>query len=253
MATRIPTLTFLTLTVVVLGDARPVAAQWGTLKGRVTVEGDVPAVPLLHAKGDVQVKEAICRAHDIADDSLVVDAEMKGIANVFVFLQRAPDRIHPDLAAGLEDVVFDQRQCRFEPHALVVQTGQTILVKSDDPVAHNWHISPTFNEPQNLLIPPKKREGVSYSFRQREPSPVQVKCDLHPWMTAWWLVVDHPYAAVTDEEGAFVIENLPAGEHTFRVWQERAGWIDKKLTVEVRDGETTEVPIEVSGAELSKS
>ena len=226
-------------------------AQWGSLKGRIVVTGEVPPVPLLHAKGDVQVKEPICRAHDIADESLVVDSESKGLANVFVFLQRAPKEIHPDLAAAPEEpLVFDQKQCRFMPHAMVVRTGQTVLVKSDDPVLHNTHTFPTFNEPQNIAVAPRARDGIPFSFRQREPSPVQVKCDLHPWMTAWWLVVDHPYAALSDEQGAFTIENLPAGEHKFRVWHERAGWLDRSLSVVVPDGETAEISIEVPADEL---
>jgi hypothetical protein len=226
-------------------------AQWGDLKGRVVVTGEIPNVPLLHAKGDVQVKEPICRAHDIADESLLIDSETKGLANVFVFLQRAPKEIHPGLAQAPEEpLAFDQKQCRFTPHAMVVRTGQTVLVKSDDPVLHNTHTFPTFNSPQNIAIAPNHREGIPFSFRQREPSPVQVKCDLHPWMIAWWLVVDHPYAAVTNEQGEFAIEKMPAGEHNFRVWHERAGWLDRSLSVSVSDGETMEISIEVPTDEL---
>lgn len=227
-------------------------AQWGGLKGRVVVTGEIPDVPLLNAKGDTQVKEPICRAHDIADESLLIDAETKGLANVFVFLQRAPQEIHPDLAAVPDEpLVFDQKECRFTPHAMVVRTGRTVLVMSDDPILHNTHTFPTFNSPQNIAIAPNDREGIPFTFRQREPSPVQVKCDLHPWMIAWWLVVDHPYAALTDEKGEFSIENLPAGEHRFRVWHERAGWLDRSLSVRVPDGKTAAISIEVPTDELT--
>ena len=58
-------------------------------------------------------------------------------------------------------------------------------------------------------------------------------------MRAVLLVVDHPFAAVTDELGAFEIVNLPAGKYSFRVWHERAGFLDKQLTVDIRPGETT--------------
>lgn len=242
------------LTALMASSADTASAQWGTLKGRVVVTGDVPDVPVLYAKRDTAVKEPICRAQDIADDSLIVDADSKGVANVFVFLLRAPDQIHPELTASEPDeLVFDQKNCRFEPHAMVVQTGQQIVIKSDDPILHNTHSSPFFNSPQNIAIRPNDRDGVPISFRQREPVPVGVKCDLHPWMTAWWLVVDHPYAAVTDEKGEFTIKHLPVGEHTFRVWQERAGWIDKKLKVEVSDDAMTEVVIEVPGDSLKPS
>ena len=250
-------LMFQLMVVVVLSHvaASNADAQWGSVTGRVVVTGDVPEAPLLHAKGDSQVKEPICRAHDIADDSLLVDSETKGLANVFVFLQRAPDQIHPDLRSDeLEDLVFDQKLCRFEPHAMVVRTNQTVLVKSDDPVLHNTHTFPVFNRAENMAIPADERTGIPMTFRIKEPSPVAVKCDIHPWMRAWWLVVDHPYAAVTDERGEFTIDNLPAGEHEFRVWHERAEWIDKSLTVTVTDGTTKEIePIEVPAEAVQRN
>jgi hypothetical protein len=61
-------------------------------------------------------------------------------------------------------------------------------------------------------------------------------------MTGWWVVVDHPYAAVTDKDGNFSIKGLPEGEHEFRVWQEKVGYLEKSLKVKVVAGKETEVP-----------
>ncbi|HWE37464.1 MAG TPA: carboxypeptidase-like regulatory domain-containing protein [Isosphaeraceae bacterium] len=46
---------------------------------------------------------------------------------------------------------------------------------------------------------------------------------MHPWMTAWWLVLDHPYFAVTDEKGAFEIRDVPTGPQQVVVWHEALG------------------------------
>ncbi len=220
-----------------------VGAEWGDVTGKVLLRGPVPEVAPLVIKGDAAVKDPVCRGHDVPDESLLVDAESRGIANVFVFLKRAPREVHPDLQASAKrEVVFDQKGCRFLPHVMVVRTDQTVLVKSDDPTNHNTHTSPFFNTPENFLVSANSREGVPLTFQQREPVPVKVTCDLHPWMTAYWLVVDHPYAAVTNEKGEFAIKNLPAGKHKFRVWHERIGWIDRALTVEIPAGETAIVP-----------
>ena len=62
-------------------------------------------------------------------------------------------------------------------------------------------------------------------------------------MTGWWVVLDHPYAAITDADGKFRIENLPVGKHDFIVWQERAGYLEKKFTVDVRPGENPVVDL----------
>lgn len=222
----------------------PLAAEeWGTWKGRVVVAGELPDVAPLVAKGDQAIRDSVCVAHDVPDDSLRVDPESRGLANVFVFLRRKPAIVHPDLESSAEsEVVFDQKDCRFVPHAMVVRTGQTVLVKSDDPTNHNTHTHPTFNTPENFLVQPNSREGVPLEFRLPEPVPVKVTCDLHPWMNAYWLVINHPYAAVTNEEGEFLIEHLPAGTQTFRVWHERAGWIDKSMKVEISAHRTLEQP-----------
>ena len=235
-----------------LGVTPLVAADWGAWKGRVFVTGELPEVAPLVAKGDKAVKDSVCVAQDVPDDSLRIDPESRGLAGVFVFLRRKPKVIHADLESSAEsEVVFDQKGCRFVPHAMVVRTDQTILVKSDDPTNHNTHTHPTFNTPQNFLVQPNSREGVPLEFRLPEPVPVKVTCDLHPWMNAHWLVVDHPYATVTNEQGEFLIEHLPAGEQTFRVWHERTGWIDKSLKIEIAADETFEHPaIEVGIDEL---
>ncbi|MCA9112528.1 MAG: hypothetical protein KDA52_21425 [Planctomycetaceae bacterium] len=230
------------------------AGDWGAVKGRVVLTGELPEIAPLVAKGDSAVKDAVCTVQEVPDDSLRVDADTHGIADVFVFLKRKPKEIHPDLLAGNEQpLVFDQKGCRFSPHAMIVQTDQTVLVKSDDPTNHNTHTHPAFNPPENFLIQPNNREGVPLKFRLPEPIPMKVTCDLHPWMQAHWLVINHPYAAVTDEKGEFVIEQLPVGKQTFRVWQERAGWISKSLDVEIMADQTVDVPpIAVSVDDLTK-
>ncbi len=55
------------------------------------------------------------------------------------------------------------------------------------------------------------------------------------------LIADHPFAAVTDKTGAFRIDNLPAGEHKFRIWHERTGYLEKSLTVKIEASQETQL------------
>ena len=73
-----------------------------------------------------------------------------------------------------------------------------------------------------------------------EGLPTQVECSIHPWMEAYWLVLDHPYAAITTPDGKFRIEKLPAGEHDFVVWQENVGYLERPK-VKIKPGETTDL------------
>jgi hypothetical protein len=232
------------------------ADDWGHVTGSIVVDGEIPAKVLLHAKG-AQIKDGkVCAAEDTYADDLVINEETKGLANAFVFMYRAPKKIHPDLKdAPEEKVIFDQKNCMFTPHCLFIRKGQTVEVLSDDPIAHNTHTYPIRGTQSNILIPPNVREGsgVDIACNVAESMPHPVQCDYHPWMRAHWLVCDHPYAAITDAEGKFTIENLPEGTHDFRIWHERKGWIDRKYKVTVKGGETTELETyTVKVADLAK-
>ncbi len=224
----------------------------GSFSGRVMLSGAAPSLPLLIAKGaDVKDKE-VCAATDIPDERLVLSAD-GGVANVFVYLAKAP-KGGGAVEASEGAVIFDQKNCRFLPHALIVPTGRTVKVLSDDPIAHNTHTYPSKNDSVNSGVAPNDREGkLSFSYRRSEAAPLAVSCDYHGWMKAWHLPVDHPYAAVTDENGNFSIPNLPAGKHSFVVWHEsvQGNFVQRKLSVTVNAGETTEMKIDLPAASLA--
>jgi hypothetical protein len=69
--------------------------------------------------------------------------------------------------------------------------------------------------------------------------------------TGHWLVLDHPYAAISQSDGTFEIRDLPPGKHELIVWHERVGYVVKKYTAIVRANEvTTSPPIHVPVASL---
>lgn len=234
-----------------------IAEDWGTISGQVVVTGEIPAPVLLHAKGAPVKDPAVCAAADTYKDDLIIDADSKGLANVFIYLQKAPKSIHPDLKKPDPAVlIFDQKGCMFSPHAMIVRCGQTVEVISSDAIAHNTHTNPIKNPPVNVLIAPNTPagKGLAINYMLGDRLPVKVNCDFHPWMLAHWLVVDHPYAAVTDKDGKFSIPNLPVGEHNFIVWHERRGYFDfdaadpkinKDYIVKVQKGDNALKPLEI--------
>ena len=237
-----------------LAPSTLLGAEWGTVSGKIVLKGDVPSPVLLHAKGaDIKDKE-VCAALDTYKDDLVINADTKGIANVFVYLAKAPKSIHQEAGKPAPKVIFDQKNCLFIPHTLVVQAGQTVEVLNSDTIAHNTHTYPLRNQAVNVLVAPdtKAGSGTDVATTTRETLPHQVKCDYHPWMMAYWLVVDHPYAAATDAEGNFKIENLPVGTHECRIWHERAGYLDRKYVIEVKAGDNTLKPVEVNLSQLEE-
>ena len=234
----------------ILTPAVSLADGWGTITGQFVLEGDIPELDPLVKKGAANAKDPeVCAKDGVPNDTVIIDEESKGIANILLYPSRFKGDIHPEAAKRPDKVVFDQKGCQFIPHVMIVQTGQTVLIKSDDDCAHNARSTFVRNTAFNMTIPPNERDGVPYDVTAVEPVPMPINCDIHPYMTAYWLITDNPYAAVTDKDGKFEIKNVPEGDHTFKIWHEIAALkvggseYRRGLKVEVKDGETTDVGV----------
>ncbi|MBW3596502.1 MAG: hypothetical protein KY475_04410 [Planctomycetes bacterium] len=209
----------LALTVLMSGVAD--AQGWGSIKGRFIYDGKPPAPQPIAVTKDQQ----FCGDKKLVDESLVVDAK-GGLKNVIVYIYVGPGdtapQVHPDLAKQAP-VTFDNKNCRFDPRVATVQTGQTLILSNSDPIAHNTKVD-AFNQPINPLLPPGAK--LPQKFTAPERLPARASCSIHPWMTGWIVVKEHPYMAVTDENGEFEIKNIPEGNWTFQFWHEKAGYLD---------------------------
>lgn len=224
------------------------AQQFGDLVGQFVLDGEIPAVEKLDS-----TKEAIC-APTVESDEVRVNKDNKGIANIFVYIPATKKpAINPALKGSKEkDVVLNQEKCAFFPHALFLRTDQTLLVKSKDSCNHNTRTAPLKNQPVNFIIAGVNDKGLPVKFNVAENYPTQVKCDIHPWMSSYCLILDHPYAAVTDKDGKFKIEGIPAGEHEFRYWHERPGNIERAVKIKIKAGENKLDTYKVPVAKLAK-
>lgn len=209
----------LLLTVCTLPLQAQDAAGWGTVRGRLVLDGPVPEpLPL-----DITRDEDVCGDLQLVDESLVVQPQNLGIRYVAVWLDsRDKVPVHPDLQALPEKPpVLDNRNCRFEPRMLALRTGQTLAISNSDPIAHNAAVFARRNQPFSEIIP--MNQPLLKSFPRPELLPIRVDCSIHAWMKAWLVIQDHPYVAVTDVDGRFELRHVPAGKWKFRFWHERPG------------------------------
>jgi hypothetical protein len=199
-----------------------IAEEWGTLKGKFIYDGTAPPRQELKVTSDI----AVCSKHHPMDESLIV-GKSGGLANVVVYLrpQRGTELpVRPeDQAKAKEPVVLDNHFCRFDPHIVLVQSSQPILIKNSDPTAHNVKADCIKNNAFNLLLPSGKQQDVILPLGERLP--VSVSCNIHPWMSGYLIVRDDPFMAISATDGSFVIRNIPAGTHEFQFWQEKSGYL----------------------------
>ncbi len=199
--------------------AAPTKAEgWGTLKGQIVFSGTPEPPKVLQEKGKAAKNPDVCAVDaPIVSERLVVDAATKGVKNVLVYLRR-PTAVNEDAkkAATAKTIEFDQKHCVFEPHVLGLMAGVPVTLKSSDPKPHNVNVKlkkSSFN--QTIGAAP-----IPFTPQDAERTPGAIICDIHPWMTAWMMVLDHPYFAVTDAQGNYEIKNVPAGTQKVVVWQE---------------------------------
>ncbi|MCA8993836.1 MAG: hypothetical protein KDA69_10565 [Planctomycetaceae bacterium] len=216
------------------------AEEWGSISGRILFDGEIPELKPLVEKGSTTAKDAaICGKLGVPDESLLIDPKTRGVANVAIYLMEAPERIHPDLNPDeLPDVIIRAQGCRIVPHISLIRAGQTLRYRIEDKAGHNIHYYPFANNAEGFILAPNDLREQKFVLKLPETRPIKMGCDIHTYMVGWLLVLDHPYGTFTDQQGWFRMEKLPVGQHEFRIWHERYGWIDKAWKVDVVPGET---------------
>lgn len=198
----------------------------GTISGVVKFEGDVPEKKALEITKD----EKVCGVDEKFDESLVV-GEGNALKNTIVYLIDVSEGKDFDKDAKVE---IDQKGCKFTPHVQIVPLDTRLTMLNSDKIMHNVHIFSEINKGINRPQPKTVRRMRLKAVKKAE-GPVEVKCDIHGWMSAWIAYVPHPYFAVTNEKGEFTLEDVPAGEYKLGYWHETCGTNSKtpaEVTVE---------------------
>jgi hypothetical protein len=227
--------------------------KWGTVTGRVVFEGDLDHPVLKPFVDDItiyqrQTNRASMRGEkpvklgSIPNEQLLIDPKTRGIRNCYVYLRKKPDRIHPSLAAvPKEHAELAHAGWRFTPGNQVIRVGQSVqLINRDAKDVANFSLRTSFlNEAISVLLPVNRSH--LWTPQQAEPIPLQfinILSSAALSARAHVLVTNHPYATITAEDGSFLLDRVPAGEHELRIWHETIGYVARKLRVEVpSDGE----------------
>jgi len=210
------------------GGGSAADGDWVTIKGQVVFPAD-KAVPKRAALNVSQDKDHCLSKGDILDESVIVNPKNKGIKNVVVFLRPddtdtksefPKDKIFPaDAKRKAAEIMIDQPCCMFVNRVTVARVGDTLVVKNSAPVAHNFFWDSANNGAHNVTVPKMESWKMPAALVKENP-PIQYKCTIHGWMTGYVRIFDHPYYAVTDEDGKFEIKNAPAGKFSIVFWHE---------------------------------
>lgn len=207
-------------------------ANAGSITGAVRFEDKYPRPRKIRITKDNEH----CGAFKWAE-KYIVNPENKGLLNALVTLEGIEAGKAPSPAKA---ITIAQKGCMYEPHFQVAEIGDggiELDIENDDGIFHNVHGYAGKETLFNMAHMPEKKV---LKQKLTEPGVIALKCDVHPWMNAYIVLLKNkPYYAVTDENGHFEIDEVPPGNYTVRVWHEGLGKMEKP--VEVKDGEPADV------------
>jgi hypothetical protein len=233
----------------------------GTLKGKVTFEGGKPASFGKELSDFVNLTKKECEStppNERIDPTWVI-SKAGGVKNVVVFV-KPPENTYfrlsdKDKKPAEDKVVLHQPHCAFIPHVFALYpsyfdgkeeqpTGQKLEIVNDANFAHNTDYEGLrgVNPSRNFQLPAGDKKLV---VLKPQDAPVTFKCDIHQWMRGKAWVFDHPFYAITDDEGRYEIKNVPAGADIYLVaWHEglpSGGFVNgtpEGQKISLKDGDT---------------
>lgn len=193
----------------------------GGVKGKITVSGAAAKGDAVKMNADPKCNEQ----HKSGFNFAAVEAGGKGeLANVFVYVKKGLEG-KKFTAPAEPKAILDQKGCWYYPRVSGIMVGQKMEILNSDPTMHNVNAQPEFNAAMPAAV--KKLEKT---FKKPKVM-FKIKCNVHPWMTTYVGVLEHPYYAVSGKDGSFEIKGLPAGKYTLEAWHEKLGAVTQDVTV----------------------
>ncbi len=219
-----------------------VAFAASTVTGIVTFDGKAPTLkPLAMDADPVCAKK---HSAPVANEMLVL-GNGSTMGNILVWVSKGlpSGKTYP---APQTPVVLDQNGCQYKPHVMGIMVGQPYKILNSDGVLHNIHTLPQVNTPFNRAMPATVKE-VTTTFTKAEAI-FHIKCDVHPWMSAYMGVFSNPFFSVTGADGKFTISGLDPGTYEITAWHERLGTQTASVTVGASDTKTQNFKFAVPAA-----
>jgi hypothetical protein len=231
---------FVALTIaVLLGSgmlvfANPPAGS-GSINGKITYTGTPPKMKPI----DMSKEPSCAKQHatPVMTEN-VATGPGNALAWVVVYIS-AGDQAS---SGPSQAVRYDQKGCQYIPHVLPLQISQQLQIYNDDQTSHNIHPLAKVNSEWNKSQPPGS-PPIDTKYDKAEFIPV--KCNIHPWMHGYFVVLNTPHYAVSGEDGSFSIKGVPAGKYTVTAWQEQYGQQTQDVTISGSETKTANFTFKV--------
>ena len=191
----------------------------GTLKGRITLSGQVPRVRSFHLIHSPNI-EFCSRISDGRGHRLLFDftvSQNRGLKDTIIYLAN----VEKGKPFSPKMQTFHIDRCRANRYVIGARNGENILVENTDPIQHEiatYEVRNIYSDQTSNRPLPEKSSQVRSVFVREGANEFIIKCNLHPFLQTHAYLVQNPYYAVSDSEGNFSIENVPPGTYEVIAW-----------------------------------
>jgi hypothetical protein len=210
------------------------AGNEGSVSGTITVNGEIPRARIIDMAADPVCKEV---NQERKVESLVTNEQR--LLNAFVYIKEGDVLNTYRFEEPDSEVVLQHKNCQYSPRVLGLRVGQRLSVVNEDPTFHNTHPVPRAN-PEWNQSQPDNGPPIVKTFRRPELL-IPVKDNQHPWEKAYVSVMDHPFFAVSDEQGNYEIRGLPPGKYKLLMWHEVLGEQEMEITLQPNENKRLDV------------
>jgi len=202
-----------------------IALAASSITGTVTFDGEPPALKPLAMDADPACAK---KRWGPGANKMLPLGSGNTMGSIIVWVSKGvpAGKTYP---APKEPVVIDQNGCQYKPHVMGIMVGQPYKILNSDGILHNIHTLPTINPSFNKGMPATVTEATT-TFPKPEAM-FHIKCDVHPWMSAYLGVFTNPFFSVTGTDGKFTISGLDPGTYELTAWHERLGTQTASVTV----------------------
>ena len=231
---------FLALTTaVLLGSgmlvfANPPAGS-GTISGKITYTGTAPKMKPI----DMSKEPSCAKQHATP---VMTENVATGPGNALAWVVVYVSAGDQGSSAPSQAVRYDQKGCQYIPHVLPLQISQQLQIYNDDQTSHNIHPLAKVNSEWNKSQPPGS-PPIDTKYEKAEFIPV--KCNIHPWMHGYFVVLNTSHYAVSGEDGSYSIKGLPPGKYTLTAWQEQYSQQSQDVTISGSETKTANFTFKV--------